>query len=105
MEGFNLKHIVSLEMERGGVCVFKWGPHQDCILFAGTQGLAVTYCCHGEEENKMMAIAQKCGLSLSALPRESRSCVWVRFQYIQHPPPFNLIFILRLLRLLSFQPP
>ncbi|KAM9350765.1 putative ATP-dependent RNA helicase DDX20 [Symphorus nematophorus] len=34
----------------------------------GTQGLAVTYCCHGEEENKMMAIAQKCGLSLSALP-------------------------------------
>ncbi|KAM4563782.1 putative ATP-dependent RNA helicase DDX20 [Odontesthes bonariensis] len=34
----------------------------------GTQGLAVTYCCHGEEENKMMAIAQKCGLKLSALP-------------------------------------
>uniref|UniRef100_UPI0037E9060E probable ATP-dependent RNA helicase DDX20 n=1 Tax=Semicossyphus pulcher TaxID=241346 RepID=UPI0037E9060E len=34
----------------------------------GTQGLAVSYCCHGEEENKMMAIAQKCGLSLSALP-------------------------------------
>ncbi|XP_070825356.1 probable ATP-dependent RNA helicase DDX20 [Chaetodon trifascialis] len=34
----------------------------------GTQGLAVTYCCHGEEENKMMAIAQKCGLILSALP-------------------------------------
>ncbi|XP_068996204.1 probable ATP-dependent RNA helicase DDX20 [Embiotoca jacksoni] len=34
----------------------------------GTQGLAVTYCCHGEEENKMMAIAQKCALSLSALP-------------------------------------
>ncbi|XP_059188765.1 probable ATP-dependent RNA helicase DDX20 [Centropristis striata] len=34
----------------------------------GTQGLAVTYCCHGEEENKMMAIAQKCGLRLSALP-------------------------------------
>ncbi|KAF3696963.1 putative ATP-dependent RNA helicase DDX20 [Channa argus] len=34
----------------------------------GTQGLAVTYCCHGEEENKMMAIAQKCGLTLSILP-------------------------------------
>ncbi|XP_049610605.1 probable ATP-dependent RNA helicase DDX20 isoform X1 [Syngnathus scovelli] len=34
----------------------------------GTQGLAVTYCCHGEEENTMMAIAQKCGLSLSVLP-------------------------------------
>ncbi len=46
------------------------GSHLDYILFAGTQGLAVTYCCHGEEENKMMAIAQKCGLSLSALPCE-----------------------------------
>ncbi|KAF1390402.1 hypothetical protein PFLUV_G00057670 [Perca fluviatilis] len=34
----------------------------------GTQGLAVTYCCHGEEENKMMAIAQKCSLRLSMLP-------------------------------------
>ncbi|KAM3617541.1 uncharacterized protein V6R79_007793 [Siganus canaliculatus] len=34
----------------------------------GTQGLAVTYCCHGEEENKMLAIAQKCGLNLSPLP-------------------------------------
>ncbi|XP_006628430.2 probable ATP-dependent RNA helicase DDX20 [Lepisosteus oculatus] len=34
----------------------------------GTQGLAVTYCCRGEEENKMMAIAQKCNLSLSCLP-------------------------------------
>ncbi|KAF7659917.1 hypothetical protein LDENG_00291280 [Lucifuga dentata] len=34
----------------------------------GTHGLAVTYCCHGEEENKIMAIAQKCGLTLSALP-------------------------------------
>ncbi|XP_029910747.1 putative ATP-dependent RNA helicase DDX20 [Myripristis murdjan] len=34
----------------------------------GTQGLAVTYCCHGEEENKMMAIAQKCNLNLTALP-------------------------------------
>ncbi|KAJ8370312.1 hypothetical protein SKAU_G00103400 [Synaphobranchus kaupii] len=34
----------------------------------GTHGLAVTYCCHGEEENKMMAIAQKCSLSLSSLP-------------------------------------
>ncbi|XP_056130403.1 probable ATP-dependent RNA helicase DDX20 [Lampris incognitus] len=34
----------------------------------GTQGLAVTYCCHGEEENKMMAIAQKCSLNLAALP-------------------------------------
>ncbi|XP_061760424.1 probable ATP-dependent RNA helicase DDX20 [Nerophis ophidion] len=48
----------------------------------GTQGLAVTYCCHGEEENKMMAIAQKCGLSLSALPSTidaglmSEKCDW-----------------------------
>ncbi|TKS77687.1 putative ATP-dependent RNA helicase DDX20 [Collichthys lucidus] len=40
----------------------------DYILFVGTRGLAVTYCCHGEEENKMMAIAQKCSLSLSVLP-------------------------------------
>ncbi|XP_029292402.1 putative ATP-dependent RNA helicase DDX20 [Cottoperca gobio] len=48
----------------------------------GTQGLAVTYCCHGEEENKMMAIAQKCGLSLSTLPSTiepglmDESCDW-----------------------------
>ncbi|XP_061113136.1 probable ATP-dependent RNA helicase DDX20 [Conger conger] len=34
----------------------------------GTHGLAVTYCCRGEEENKMVAIAQKCSLSLSLLP-------------------------------------
>ncbi|MCI4380725.1 hypothetical protein PGIGA_G00243480 [Pangasianodon gigas] len=34
----------------------------------GTLGVAVTYCCHGEEENKMMAIAQKCSLALSPLP-------------------------------------
>ncbi|XP_074536872.1 putative ATP-dependent RNA helicase DDX20 [Halichoeres trimaculatus] len=34
----------------------------------GTQGLAVTYCCHGEEENKMMSIAQKCSLNMSSLP-------------------------------------
>ncbi|KAK2841203.1 hypothetical protein Q7C36_012782 [Tachysurus vachellii] len=34
----------------------------------GTLGIAVTYCCHGEEENKMMAIAQKCSLVLSPLP-------------------------------------
>ncbi|XP_012987954.2 probable ATP-dependent RNA helicase DDX20 [Esox lucius] len=34
----------------------------------GTHGLAVTYCCHGEEENKILAIAQKCNLSLYALP-------------------------------------
>ncbi|KAK1152623.1 putative ATP-dependent RNA helicase DDX20 [Acipenser oxyrinchus oxyrinchus] len=34
----------------------------------GTHGLAVTYCCHGEEENEMMTIAQKCSLTLSCLP-------------------------------------
>ncbi|KAJ8015895.1 hypothetical protein DPEC_G00001300 [Dallia pectoralis] len=34
----------------------------------GTHGLAVTYCCHGEEENKIMAIAQKCNLRLHVLP-------------------------------------
>ncbi|MEQ2275604.1 hypothetical protein XENORESO_006075 [Xenotaenia resolanae] len=44
------------------------GPLHSLHVFVGTQGMAVTYCCHGEEENKMMAIAQKCCLSLSALP-------------------------------------
>ncbi|XP_031823157.1 probable ATP-dependent RNA helicase DDX20 [Sarcophilus harrisii] len=34
----------------------------------GTLGLAVTYCCRGEEENMMMTIAQKCNLNLLCLP-------------------------------------
>ncbi|XP_028652187.2 probable ATP-dependent RNA helicase DDX20 [Erpetoichthys calabaricus] len=34
----------------------------------GTLGLAVTYCCFGEEENEMLAIAQKCNLDLHCLP-------------------------------------
>ncbi|XP_042320739.1 probable ATP-dependent RNA helicase DDX20 [Sceloporus undulatus] len=34
----------------------------------GTLGLAVTYCCRGEEENLMMKIAQKCNLQLLSLP-------------------------------------
>ncbi|NXI35454.1 DDX20 helicase, partial [Galbula dea] len=34
----------------------------------GTLGLAVTYCCRGEEENMMMRIAQKCNLQLLPLP-------------------------------------
>ncbi|XP_070601716.1 probable ATP-dependent RNA helicase DDX20 [Erythrolamprus reginae] len=34
----------------------------------GTLGLAVTYCCRGEEENTMMKIAQKCNLQLLSLP-------------------------------------
>ncbi|KAL2103210.1 hypothetical protein ACEWY4_000078 [Coilia grayii] len=34
----------------------------------GTHGVAVTYCCHGEEENKMMMIAQKCSLNIAPLP-------------------------------------
>uniref|UniRef100_A0A6I8P249 Uncharacterized protein n=1 Tax=Ornithorhynchus anatinus TaxID=9258 RepID=A0A6I8P249_ORNAN len=34
----------------------------------GTLGLAVTYCCRGEEENVMMTIAQKCNLNLFCLP-------------------------------------
>ncbi|XP_038604703.1 probable ATP-dependent RNA helicase DDX20 [Tachyglossus aculeatus] len=34
----------------------------------GTLGLAVTYCCRGEEENVMMTIAQKCNLNLLCLP-------------------------------------
>ncbi|KAF6292732.1 DEAD-box helicase 20 [Rhinolophus ferrumequinum] len=34
----------------------------------GTLGLAVTYCCRGEEENMMMKIAQKCNINLLPLP-------------------------------------
>ncbi|NXM13125.1 DDX20 helicase, partial [Ploceus nigricollis] len=34
----------------------------------GTLGLAVTYCCRGEEENTMIKIAQKCNLQLLPLP-------------------------------------
>ncbi|KFO89924.1 putative ATP-dependent RNA helicase DDX20, partial [Buceros rhinoceros silvestris] len=34
----------------------------------GTLGLAVTYCCRGEEENTMRIIAQKCNLQLLPLP-------------------------------------
>uniref|UniRef100_A0A8C3QUR2 Probable ATP-dependent RNA helicase DDX20 n=1 Tax=Cyanoderma ruficeps TaxID=181631 RepID=A0A8C3QUR2_9PASS len=34
----------------------------------GTLGLAVTFCCRGEEENTMMRIAQKCSLQLLPLP-------------------------------------
>ncbi len=40
---------------------------------SGTLGVAVTYCCYGEEENKMMAIAQKCSLNLTHLPGTSES--------------------------------
>lgn len=38
------------------------------LFFKGTLGLAVTYCCRGEEENMMMKIAQKCNLRLLPLP-------------------------------------
>ncbi|XP_053511869.1 probable ATP-dependent RNA helicase DDX20 isoform X2 [Artibeus jamaicensis] len=34
----------------------------------GTLGLAVTYCCRGEEENVLMKIAQKCNIHLLPLP-------------------------------------
>ncbi|XP_041052212.1 probable ATP-dependent RNA helicase DDX20 [Carcharodon carcharias] len=34
----------------------------------GTQGLAVTYCCRGEEENELELIAQRCNLQLLSLP-------------------------------------
>ncbi|KAF2983208.1 hypothetical protein EK904_008401 [Melospiza melodia maxima] len=37
-------------------------------LTSRTLGLAVTYCCRGEEENTMMKIAQKCNLQLLPLP-------------------------------------
>ncbi|OCT94671.1 probable ATP-dependent RNA helicase DDX20 [Xenopus laevis] len=34
----------------------------------GTHGLSITFCCRGEEENKMMGIAMKCSLKLLPLP-------------------------------------
>ncbi|XP_051891048.1 probable ATP-dependent RNA helicase DDX20 [Pristis pectinata] len=34
----------------------------------GTQGIAVTYCCRGEEENELGLIAQRCNLQLLPLP-------------------------------------
>ncbi|KAM5293898.1 putative ATP-dependent RNA helicase DDX20 [Glossophaga mutica] len=34
----------------------------------GTLGLAVTYCCRGEEETLLMKIAQRCNVSLLPLP-------------------------------------
>ncbi|KAM9341958.1 putative ATP-dependent RNA helicase DDX20 [Pholidichthys leucotaenia] len=64
----------------------------------GTQGLAVTYCCHGEEENKMMAIAQKCGLSLSALPSTlepglmDEPCDWDVCTQASTPHPVSQLF-------------
>ncbi|XP_006785774.1 probable ATP-dependent RNA helicase DDX20 [Neolamprologus brichardi] len=64
----------------------------------GTQGLAVTYCCHGEEENKMMAIAQKCGLSLSALPSTieprlmDEPCDWDVCTEASTPDPVSRLF-------------
>ncbi|NWY66285.1 DDX20 helicase, partial [Erithacus rubecula] len=42
--------------------------HFPLLCPTGTLGLAVTYCCHGEEENTMMKIAQKCNLQLLPLP-------------------------------------
>ncbi|KAG7332544.1 hypothetical protein KOW79_004378 [Hemibagrus wyckioides] len=60
----------------------------------GTLGVAVTYCCHGEEENKMMAIAQKCSLALSPLPDPipaglmEESCDW---NVIVQPPSKNAL--------------
>lgn len=44
-----------------------------CFI-VGTLGLAVTYCCRGEEENMMMKIAQKCNLQLLSLPGKNDSC-------------------------------
>lgn len=44
------------------------GVHCALLCLTGTLGLAVTYCCRGEEENTMMAIAQKCNLQLLPLP-------------------------------------
>ncbi|XP_074044536.1 putative ATP-dependent RNA helicase DDX20 [Macrotis lagotis] len=50
---------------------FDWETYMHRIGRAGrfgTLGLAVTYCCRGEEENMMMTIAQKCNLNLLCLP-------------------------------------
>ncbi|KAJ7331768.1 hypothetical protein JRQ81_013948 [Phrynocephalus forsythii] len=46
----------------------------------GTLGLAVTYCCRGEEENKMMTIAQKCNLRLLPLPEPVTPEVMEQFE-------------------------
>ncbi|XP_067414909.1 probable ATP-dependent RNA helicase DDX20 [Emydura macquarii macquarii] len=45
----------------------------------GTLGLAVTYCCRGEEENLMMKIAQKCNLHLLPLPEPVPSGLMEQF--------------------------
>uniref|UniRef100_A0A7N6F6M5 RNA helicase n=1 Tax=Anabas testudineus TaxID=64144 RepID=A0A7N6F6M5_ANATE len=64
----------------------------------GTQGLAVTYCCHGEEENKMMAIAQKCDLNLSPLPSDiepglmDEPCDWDVCTKASTPGPLSQVF-------------
>lgn len=57
------------------LCNLKTPLQQKFPLVSGTLGVAVTYCCHGEEENKMMAIAQKCSLALSPLPGKRRKAV------------------------------
>ncbi|NXP37737.1 DDX20 helicase, partial [Leiothrix lutea] len=46
----------------------------------GTLGLAVTYCCRGEEENTMMRIAQKCNLQLLPLPEPIPPGVMEQFE-------------------------
>lgn len=49
---------------------------------SGTQGLAVTYCCHGDEENQMMAISQKCSLTLLPLPGKSTTLFFIIIIFI-----------------------
>ncbi|XP_039551685.1 probable ATP-dependent RNA helicase DDX20 isoform X1 [Passer montanus] len=46
----------------------------------GTLGLAVTYCCRGEEENTMMKIAHKCNLQLLPLPEPIPPGVMEQFE-------------------------
>ncbi|NXA75518.1 DDX20 helicase, partial [Thryothorus ludovicianus] len=46
----------------------------------GTLGLAVTFCCRGEEENTMMKIAQKCNLQLLPLPEPIPPGVMEQFE-------------------------
>ncbi|XP_030920035.1 probable ATP-dependent RNA helicase DDX20 [Geospiza fortis] len=49
----------------------------------GTLGLAVTYCCRGEEENTMMKIAQKCNLQLLPLPEPIPPGMMEQFEHGQ----------------------
>ncbi|RMB99324.1 hypothetical protein DUI87_24057 [Hirundo rustica rustica] len=56
------------------------GANSALLCLTGTLGLAVTYCCRGEEENTMMGIAQKCNLQLLPLPEPIPPGVMEQFE-------------------------